>query len=126
EPVPIPPSVSYSIAAGTAAGHLGSLGYTLLLLRFVTGRNWRRIVAFRRPDAVHVVLTLLLLPGLMIVHSGIHTLLHLIFETGGAVESEGLKSVLGPWPIWLAILLIGVGPGVIEEIFSRGFLGRGL
>jgi len=30
------------------------------------------------------------------------------------------------WPLPLAILIIGIGPGIGEELWCRGFLGRGL
>jgi hypothetical protein len=38
---------------------------------------------------------------------------------------ETMKQI-SEWPMWLAVLVIGVGPGINEELWCRGFLGRGL
>jgi membrane protease YdiL (CAAX protease family) len=136
-PPPMPDGISYSLAAGMAAGHVGSLTLALLLLRFGAGPDWKRKVALRRPPIVPLVLSLIVLPGLMLTHAAVHVGLHEFVEAAarmfdpktdmGSGSMEGqLKSMLSPWPIWLAVLVIGVGPGVIEEFFCRGYLGRGL
>jgi membrane protease YdiL (CAAX protease family) len=137
DPPAMPDGISYSLAAGMAAGHVGSLTLALLLLRFGVGPDWKRKVALRRPPIVPLVLSLLVLPGLMLTHAAVHAGLH---ETAEAVMrlvnpkadldadsmSAQLKAMLFPWPVWAAVLIIGVGPGVIEEFFCRGYLGRGL
>lgn len=137
DPPSMPDGISYSLALGMAAGHAGSLTFTLLLLRFGIGPEWRRKVALRRPPVVPLVLSLMILPGLMLTHAAVHAGLHETAEAvmrtfdpkadldSGSMDSQ-LKAMLAPWPLWLAVLIIGVGPGVIEEFFCRGFLGRGL
>lgn len=137
EPPSMPDGISYSLAAGMAAGHVGSLTLALLLLRFGVGPDWKRKVALRWPPVVSLVLSLLVLPGLMLTHAAVHAGLHESAEAvmrvfdpkadldSGSMDAQ-LKAMLAPWPIWLAVLIIGVGPGVIEEFFCRGYLGRGL
>jgi CAAX protease family protein len=137
DPPSMPDGISYSLAAGMAAGHVGSLTLTLLLLRFGVGPEWKRKVALRRPPIVPLVLSLLVLPGLMLTHAAVHTGLHEMAEAvmrlvdpkadlgSGSMDAQ-LKAMLSPWPVWLAVLIIGIGPGVIEEFFCRGYLGRGL
>ncbi len=125
----MPAGVSYSLAAGMLAGHLGTLTYTLLLLRFGVGRDWPRKVALRRPPVVPLTLSLIALPGFVVAHSSVQLALHELVEwLGGKPEpmDANLRAMMTPWPLWLAVLVIGVGPGVIEELFCRGFLGRGL
>jgi hypothetical protein len=39
---------------------------------------------------------------------------------------QELMESIKRWPLPLAILVIGLGPGVGEELWCRGFLGRGL
>ena len=34
--------------------------------------------------------------------------------------------MIGYWPWYLGVLIIGIGPGIGEELFCRAFLGRGL
>jgi hypothetical protein len=39
---------------------------------------------------------------------------------------EALKGVFQQIPVLASVLAVGVGPGVVEELWCRGFLGRGL
>jgi membrane protease YdiL (CAAX protease family) len=124
DPAPLPVGVSTAFAVGEAGGHLGSLVFALIALRFVVGRDWPRRIALRRPTGMHVILAVLVLPGFVLVHQAAHVLLHRPFDIDpGAGE---LEFVIAQWPLWVGVLLIGVGPGVIEELFCRGFIGRGL
>ncbi|HET6575381.1 MAG TPA: CPBP family intramembrane glutamic endopeptidase [Fimbriiglobus sp.] len=136
DPPPMPDGISYAMAAGMAAGHVGSLTFALLLLRFGVGPDWTRKVALRRPPVVPLVLSLMVLPGLILAHTAVQAGLHETAEavirlldpnadTGSSMDAQ-MKTMMSPWPLWLAVLVMGVGPGVIEEFFCRGFLGRGL
>ena len=77
------------------------------------------------PPIDHVFLVVIMLPAFIIYSSALAYLL----ELAGAKPlpgSEALKSVFAAWPAWLTVLTVGVGPGVVEELWCRGFLGRGL
>jgi hypothetical protein len=39
---------------------------------------------------------------------------------------EEMGKIFGKWPWAFAVLVIGLGPGIGEELWCRGFLGRGL
>src|SRR3954468_23799191 len=39
---------------------------------------------------------------------------------------EEMEKAFGSWPVLLGVFLIGVLPGIGEELWCRGFLGRGL
>jgi hypothetical protein len=41
-------------------------------------------------------------------------------------NSEQTAEMAAHWPFWFAVLVIGLGPGIGEELWCRGFLGRGL
>src|SRR5262249_41530189 len=44
----------------------------------------------------------------------------------GLPGMEEMVRVFGTWPWYLAVLIIGLGPGIGEELWCRGFLGLGL
>jgi membrane protease YdiL (CAAX protease family) len=86
---------------------------------------------------VPFALSLLILPGLMMTHAAVHAglqeaaeaamrLVNPNAELDGSSMDAQMKAMFAPWPVWLGVLIIGVGPGVIEEFFCRGYLGRGL
>src|SRR5207249_3638911 len=39
---------------------------------------------------------------------------------------ESLEKMFGALPWWYGVLVVGLAPGVSEELWCRGFLGRGL
>jgi CAAX protease family protein len=106
------------------------IGFSLLILRWHAGRDWARKIALRLPSALHVVLLVMAMPALLtcigaleqVVVRGVPSLRD-IFKIPGIEDFvQSTKS----WPWWLAVLTIGVGPAISEELWCRGFLGRGL
>ncbi|MDW8263798.1 MAG: CPBP family intramembrane glutamic endopeptidase [Gemmataceae bacterium] len=101
---------------------------TLLLawgaVRSVLGADWPRMLALRRPSGLHLVLVLLTLPGVMLLPEGVDACVrqHLPDYLG----LDTLMASLRTWPLGLAILIVGVLPGIAEELFFRGFIGHGL
>jgi uncharacterized protein len=115
-----------SLTVGLVGAFVAMFVYAWLLCRLVFGRGWSRVVAFRRPGAGQLLVAwLLFLPGMMFTCEGLDTLLRWL--TG--LRNDTYSLMLGAEavsPFWLSVLAIGVGPGVVEELFCRGFLGRGL
>ncbi len=102
---------------------LGVLG-GWLAVRLVVGRDWPRALALRRPNLSHVCLVLLGVPGMYVLAAGIDALAKRLLPS--FMDLDAAESMFGRWPWPLAVLIIGVGPGLAEELFCRGFLGRGL
>src|SRR6266436_2203185 len=107
---------------------LGELVTTLLAvatLRIFVGRNWMRIVGLRLPGLLHVALVLIAMPAMLVLPNMIHELAKYIgvphFE-----NPEEFAQMIGGWSLGFGVLVIGVGPGLSEELWCRGFLGRGL
>jgi membrane protease YdiL (CAAX protease family) len=124
---PFPPRLGLSIMAGTAAAFLAMFLYTWILLRLVLGRGWKRKIALRRPGAAQLLIAVLLfLPGLACAHEAIHALLAWLFNSTPGEAAKMLMAASDAAPIWLALLAIAVGPGLVEELFCRGFIGHGL
>src|SRR5262249_26696646 len=70
------------------------------------------------------LLALIGLPGLIIVGMGVDALAKQVLPSW--INIEEAMAEFGKWPWPLGVLIIGVGPGIGEELWCRGFLGRGL
>lgn len=101
-----------------------SVLFALLVIRLVVGRDWKRKLALRRPSLSHLVLVLVGFPAFLILPGLIHELAKMLLGT--LIDQKGNESMFGSWPLWFAVLTIGLGPGIGEELWCRGFLGRGL
>ncbi len=205
-------STTMQVALGFAQwfAHLMIIVMSLVVLRVVAGREWKREVALRRPSVWHLVLVILMWPAFLVFANGVawslSEVLHfpstkdvgglmaflsalvtmllltgllwallslvfgsnwskralgptpswrafllstllLVFCVGQAVffyqvfrsitgewrlpsdqgdfMSEFLKQI-NSWPLGVAIFVIGVMPGLSEELWCRAYLGRGL
>lgn len=110
-----------------------SIGFSLLVLRLVVGRDWPRQVALRLPSWPHLLLGLLAFPAVVLLANGAYSVIkQFVPDLGellglkGMPNMEEMIGVFGSWPLGVAVLIIGVGPGIGEELWCRAFLGRGL
>jgi membrane protease YdiL (CAAX protease family) len=106
-------------------------GVAWLVLRLVVGRDWARQVALRRPGLAHVVLVVLAMPAVVLLFNGFYVYLRQVvgvrgFSDWGLGGMEELMKAMSRWPTAFGVLVIGLSPGVSEELWCRGFLGRGL
>ena len=123
---PVPFEIGQALAWGMLAAQFASLALVALVVPRRIGKDWKREIGVRRPHWLHVLLVLLIVPGFMITSDLIQALF--IWASGMQPPQvlKALNSVFGrfPWP--LTVLAVAVGPGVLEELWCRGFLGRGL
>jgi membrane protease YdiL (CAAX protease family) len=121
---------SYMVTGCAVAGIVGG---AWLAVRVSTGRDWTQDLARSAPSAQVVLSGLGVFMVLILtvqVYEFVRPYLPSIrpFETlqqkGGIMEEivKGMRQ----WPAGLAVLIVGVGPGLAEELWCRGFLGRGL
>lgn len=96
----------------------------LFVLRLIVGRNWARRVALRLPSWQHVALVLLGLPGLIVVAVGVDGLARRVLPGFGSLDQA--MDMFEHWNLPLAVLAVGLGPGIAEELWFRAFMGRGL
>lgn len=107
------------------------LGAVLLGARLLAGSGWTRRLASRPTRPADILITAAALPfvvlGILLIYQGLRR----AFPASG-LESvklagmEEMENIIGNWPLGLAVLVIGLGPGIGEELWCRGFLGRGL
>jgi membrane protease YdiL (CAAX protease family) len=128
-----------SLMPSLFAAQVTGIFFSLLIIRLFVGKDWKRKLALRRPGVVHLTLVLIGFPSLPILASGIfewtkHFLpsfgdlfkLFVLIKGPEDMGMEALVKEIRTWPWQLAVLIIGVGPGINEELWCRGFLGRGL
>ena len=127
DPAAVPPALVDVLAVSIAVSYLAALFFSFLALRLVAGRGWTRQVGLHRLPRVHLLLVLIALPGFVTVSDAIARLLVNLFGSNEVSGQEQLlQELFTTFPAWFAVLAIGIGPGVVEELWCRGFLGCGL
>jgi membrane protease YdiL (CAAX protease family) len=129
----LPPALRTALAWSFPAGYFFGLAFTVIVLRIVVGRRWIRDIGLARVPPYHLLLGVLSLPGFIILSDALAKLVHPI--DGVAHEAlginplgdmgEALQAIFANLHWSIAVLAIGVGPGFVEELWCRGFLGRG-
>jgi membrane protease YdiL (CAAX protease family) len=117
------------VAPATALAEVFVVGFSWLVIRLIVGRDWKRQLALRRPSLTHLLLAIVALPGMMILSDALYVVAEQLLPDFKEIGFPGLEEMMkefSDWPLWFAILVVGVGPGVGEELWCRGFLGRGL
>ena len=127
----MPPMILQSLGAGMLVGEFLSVFVALVFLRVVVGRGWTRKIALRLPKWHHLLVALLMLPALVIVHGIAHEIARIAMESvwpgkASPPTDQMFQEMFAGWPAWLAVLVIGFGPGIGEELCCRGYIGRGL
>jgi membrane protease YdiL (CAAX protease family) len=115
---------SFMLAPALALSQILTVVVGITVLRFTAGIDWPRRIALRLPPWHHVLLTLTLFPALVFLGEGIDKLVRPILPE--IIHMENAIVSFSNWPWWLGVLIIGVGPALGEELWCRGFLGRGL
>jgi membrane protease YdiL (CAAX protease family) len=103
--------------------------FALAIIRLRVGRDWTRRLALRSPPLTHLVLVTLGVPALIILGSGYVAMARHILPSFASLGMPGVEEMVrqfAAWPWQVAILTIGLGPAIGEELWCRGFLGRGL
>jgi membrane protease YdiL (CAAX protease family) len=113
----------------TALAEAMVIGFSLVVIRLVVGREWKRRLALRRPALAHVLLVVVGIPALvMVADGGYAALKHVLpsFADWGLPDITEIIKQCSNWPWTVGVLVIGLGPGIGEELWCRGFLGNGL
>ncbi len=103
----------------------GSLVMAVLIAGLMFGRQAFRKLGLRRPDVAQLVIVALLVAPLMMVANAVAGLVDYLVPVKFDPQGEAVKQIaLGGW---LSIVFAGcLFPAIGEEVFFRGFLGRGL
>ena len=103
----------------------GTILYGLLAIRLRRGRHGLRQLGFQFPRIRHWLLVGLLMTPLWILCSALqNAMFH--WMPGSQDDLQGLMESLSQAPLWLLVIVIGLGPALGEELVFRGLIGRGL
>jgi membrane protease YdiL (CAAX protease family) len=105
-------------------GQVLGAGLAVLVLWRRLGRSWVSELGVNRLPLVPTLLAVLCVPGLYALCTGIALLMEALLGTQDQIVEVLKLAVTMPW--WLAVLALAVGPALNEELWFRGFLGRGL
>jgi len=123
---PFPNEFGQALGFGMLGAQFASLGLILLVLPRRIGKDWKQQIGLSRPSVLHILLILLLTPGFILATNGIEELLQKAVGITVPNVGKGLTKTFSSSPWLLTFLAVCFGPGFVEEIWCRGFLGRGL
>ncbi|MSR31067.1 MAG: CPBP family intramembrane metalloprotease [Gemmataceae bacterium] len=118
------PDYAFILAPGLALSQCLTVIVGIVVLRLTAGKDWPRRIALRWPGWPQVVLTLALFPALVFLGEGMDKLVRPYLPE--IIHMEKAVGSFSHWPWWLGVSIIGIGPALGEELWCRGFLGRGL
>lgn len=122
----VPTEFGSSLAWGMLAAQFAALALVVLVLPRRIGRDWKRQLAVRAPSKLHVLVVVLLAPGFIVLPDLVQALWNWVTGAPMTDGAESLRGVFGALPVPLVLLAVAVGPGLVEEFWCRGFVGRGL
>jgi len=123
---PVPNEIGQGLAYGMLAAQIASFGFILLVVPRAIGPDWKRQLGVRVPAGLHVFLVVLVVPAFMILSDGIQELFLRLTGITRPAANEALTGTFGTVPGFVTFLAVALGPGLVEEFWCRGFLGRGL
>jgi len=105
-------------------GQVCSLLVGVVAIRWTMGRSFARQIGLGRPSFHHLVVAVVALPAIIVVAAAVDGLLKLVLPR--VFDVEGSVRMMASWPWYWGVLLVGVAPGIGEELWFRGFFGREL
>lgn len=112
------------LAPGLAVSQLLTILVGVLVLRLAAGGDWSRRIALHVPAWPQFLMAMGFFPGLVFLGEGIDRVVRPYLPQ--IIPMENAIAGFSHWPWRLGVLIIGFGPGIGEELWCRGFLGRGL
>jgi membrane protease YdiL (CAAX protease family) len=106
-------------------GQVLGTALAVLLFRLRLGKRWMAELGLNRLPLLSTLLAILCVPGLQVLAGGIIFLCRFLLGSQDVV-GQAIRQTAPDQPWWLLLLALAVGPALNEELWFRGFLGRGL
>lgn len=120
-----PETFAALVVPGLFCGQILGVGLGVLALRVRLGPDWMKAIHLRRPALLPCLCAVLCLPAFLFVAGHATMLLQHIVQTGEP-SRQLITHSTAQHGLWFSMLVVAVGAAVNEELFCRGFLGRGL
>jgi hypothetical protein len=75
---------------------------------------------------MHLFLAILVVPGFIVLAEGIQELFVRLTRIQPTSAESAIRGTFQQVPWYVTLVAVALGPGLVEELFCRGFLGRGL
>jgi membrane protease YdiL (CAAX protease family) len=125
-PPAMPKPFANALVTGMFVGQVGTLAFVLIVLPRRMGRDWQRQLGLGQTAAMHLVLVTLMVPGFIVLAMGIQELFASLTGLTTPPTEVLLRGLLKDTSVLVMLGAVAVGPGIVEELWCRGFLGRGL
>ncbi|MBI3862101.1 MAG: CPBP family intramembrane metalloprotease [Planctomycetia bacterium] len=109
----------------TGAAQVATIVFGLMAIRLRFGASGLHDLGFQRPWRGHWLLVTLLLPPLCLLCTVLQSAAGRAFPVAHD-EMQELMRLFSEAPLQLLVLVVGLGPGLGEELLFRGLIGRGL
>jgi membrane protease YdiL (CAAX protease family) len=116
------PAVQTAVGLAVVVAHTLIIVFSLLELRIVAGRDWKRQVGLRLPAGCHVLLILAAMPSFLILGSGSY---HLIRHGLAFPNMDDPAGVAAFWAgISIALVVAGLGQMFLRVVLGAGWYRR--
>lgn len=125
-PAAAPREIAVAVVYGMLAAQVASWWLIRRVVPRVVGADWKEQIGWHRPRAVQMLLVTLAIVPFMLLSGGLQELLQRLGIGTHLQIAESLRALFQHVPLIVTLAATAVGPGIVEEVWCRGFLGRGL
>ncbi|HEY2249824.1 MAG TPA: CPBP family intramembrane glutamic endopeptidase [Planctomycetaceae bacterium] len=113
------------LLAIVGVSQLATIVYGFLAIKLRLRPSGIRRLGWQFPSSFHWPLVALLMPPMWLLSSSLINVL-LKWMPWAEDSMKGMLESFAEAPLWLGVLVIGMGPALAEELVFRGLIGRGL
>jgi len=125
-PPDMPREISLALVYGMLAAQVASWWLIRRVVPRVAGTDWKKKIGWQRPRVCQILIVLLAVVPFMLVAGGLQELLRWLGAGEHLQIADSLRAIFQHAPLGVTLAATALGPGIVEEVWCRGFLGYGL